>query len=108
MQTVLTNAKLILENEVVTGTIAFDANGITAVDQGKSSLPGAVDLGNSTAGGYVSVDGESIQFANIGAGGFVTLNASGTAPGAEGIAGGSIDAGSTIILSGLTIATKSS
>ncbi len=29
MQTVLTNAKLILENEVVTGTIAFDQNGIT-------------------------------------------------------------------------------
>ena len=41
MQTVLTNAKLILENEVVTGTIAFDATGITAVDQGRSQLPGA-------------------------------------------------------------------
>ena len=27
MQTVLTNAKMILENEVVTGTIAFDAQG---------------------------------------------------------------------------------
>ena len=32
MQTVLTNAKLILEDEIVTGTIAFDETGITAVD----------------------------------------------------------------------------
>jgi alpha-D-ribose 1-methylphosphonate 5-triphosphate diphosphatase len=50
MQTVLTNASLILENEVVTGTIAFDETGITAVDQGRSSLPGAVDVG----GDYVA------------------------------------------------------
>ena len=29
MQTVLTNARLILENDVVSGTIAFDETGIT-------------------------------------------------------------------------------
>ena len=45
MQTILTNARLILENEIVTGTIAFDGSGITAVDQGLSSVPGAVDVG---------------------------------------------------------------
>ena len=45
MQTVLTNARLILEDEVVTGTIAFDETGIASVDQGKSSLPGAIDVG---------------------------------------------------------------
>ena len=44
MQTVLTNARLILENEIVTGTVVFDETGITAVDQGLSSLPSAIDV----------------------------------------------------------------
>ncbi|MBL0916994.1 MAG: hypothetical protein IBJ13_16290, partial [Sphingopyxis sp.] len=52
--------------------------------------PGAVDLGNSTAGGSVFVTGQSIVFNNIDAGFFVGLNATGTATGAEGIRGGSI------------------
>ena len=43
MQTVLTNARLILEDEIVTGTIAFENGVITAVDQGLSALPGAVE-----------------------------------------------------------------
>ena len=66
MQTVLTNAKLILENEVVTGTIAFDANGITAVDQGKSSLPGAIDVGGDyVARNYeaAAIEGRIVQIA---------------------------------------------
>ena len=41
MQTILTNARLILENEVVTGTIVFDETGILAVDGGRSTLSGA-------------------------------------------------------------------
>ena len=94
------------DNDFIASAASF-RTGLNSIITGGNIIvtaPGAVDLGNSTAGGYVSVDGESIQFANIGAGGFVTLNASGTAPGAEGIAGGSIDAGSTISLSGNSIA----
>lgn len=62
MQTVLTNAKLILENEVVTGTIAFDGTGITAVDQGKSSLPGAIDAGGDyVAPGLVEMHTDNME-----------------------------------------------
>ncbi|MCO5089719.1 alpha-D-ribose 1-methylphosphonate 5-triphosphate diphosphatase [Bosea sp. (in: a-proteobacteria)] len=62
MQTVLTNARLILENEVVTGTIAFDATGITAVDQGKTSLPGAIDAGGDyVAPGLVEMHTDNME-----------------------------------------------
>ncbi len=62
MQTVLTNARLILENEVVTGTIAFDANGIAAVDQGRSSLPGAIDVGGDyVAPGLVEMHTDNME-----------------------------------------------
>jgi hypothetical protein len=65
--------------------------------------PGAVDLGNSTAGGFVQVTGQSIAFNNIIAGTTVGLNAGGTAVGAEGIDGGSIDAGGDINLAANSI-----
>jgi alpha-D-ribose 1-methylphosphonate 5-triphosphate diphosphatase len=45
MQTILTNARLILENDVVDGTIVFGDDGIIAVDQGRSQLPHAIDAG---------------------------------------------------------------
>lgn len=62
MQTVLTNAKLILENEVVTGTIAFDATGITAIDQGRSQLPGAIDIGGDyVAPGLVEMHTDNME-----------------------------------------------
>lgn len=62
MQTVLTNARLILENEVVTGTIAFDETGITAVDQGQSSLPGAIDIGGDyVAPGLVEMHTDNME-----------------------------------------------
>ena len=62
MQTVLTNARLILENEIVTGTIAFDENGITAVDQGRSSLPEAIDAqGDYVAPGLVEMHTDNME-----------------------------------------------
>lgn len=62
MQTVLTNARLILENEVVTGTIAFDETGITAVDQGQSSLPDAIDAGGDyVAPGLVEMHTDNME-----------------------------------------------
>ena len=65
--------------------------------------PGAVDLGNSTAGGFVQANGQSILFNNIDAGGSVSLTATGNTAGAEGITGGSIDAGSSINLNATRI-----
>ena len=66
--------------------------------------PGAVDLGNSSAGGFVQVTGQSIVFNNVDAGLNVNLFADGTAAGAEGIRGGSIDAGGDTTLFGNSIA----
>lgn len=66
--------------------------------------PGAVDLGNSSAGGFVQVSGQSIAFNTIDAGLTVGLSANGTAPGAEGISGGSIAAGGDINLLANSIA----
>ncbi|NIJ35588.1 hypothetical protein FHR22_000237 [Sphingopyxis panaciterrae] len=66
--------------------------------------PGAVDLGNSTAGGFVSVNGQSIAFNAITAGTTVGLNATGTAAGAEGITGVNISSGGAITLNGDSIA----
>ena len=45
MEIVLTNARLVLEDEVVDGSIAFGPEGIRAVDSGPSRLPGAIDAG---------------------------------------------------------------
>jgi len=62
MPTILTNAKLILEDEVVSGTIAFDESGILAVDQGKSSLPGAIDAkGDYVAPGLVEMHTDNME-----------------------------------------------
>jgi len=67
------------------------------------TAPGSVNLGNSTAGGSVSVSGQSIDFNNIDAGSSVDLTASGTNAGAEGIRGGSLTAGSSIFLNANSI-----
>ncbi len=62
MQTVLTNARLILESEVVTGTIAFDETGITAIDHGRSGLPGAIDVqGDYVAPGLVEMHTDNME-----------------------------------------------
>jgi len=62
MSTILTNARLILEDEVVTGTIAFDEGGIRSVDQGKSSLPEAIDVqGDYVAPGLVEMHTDNME-----------------------------------------------
>ena len=50
METILTNARLVLDDEVVDGTIVLGPGGIRAVDMGPSRLPGALDVG----GDYVT------------------------------------------------------
>ncbi len=62
MSTILTNARLILEDEVVTGTIAFDESGISSVDQGRSSLPEAIDVqGDYVAPGLVEMHTDNME-----------------------------------------------
>ena len=90
-----------------TATAASFATGLNSIITGgdiQITSPGAVDLGNSSAGGFVQVSGQSIAFNNIDAGLSVGLSAEGTAPGAEGINGGSITAGGDINLFANSIA----
>lgn len=90
-----------------TATAASFRTGLNSIITGGDIVvtsPGAVDLGNSTAGGFVQVAGQSIAFNNIDAGTTVALNANGTAAGAQGINGGSITAGGGITLVGNSIA----
>ncbi|HET6524064.1 hypothetical protein [Sphingopyxis sp.] len=90
-----------------TANAASFATGLNSIITGGDidiSSPGAVDLGNSSAGGFVQVSGQSIVFNSIDAGLSVSLSADGTAPGAEGISGGSIAAGGNINLFANSIA----
>jgi alpha-D-ribose 1-methylphosphonate 5-triphosphate diphosphatase len=62
MQTILTNARLILESEVVSGTIVFDEAGIVSVDQGRSQLPAAIDAnGDYVAPGLVEMHTDNAE-----------------------------------------------
>lgn len=62
MATILSNARLILENEVVTGTIVFDETGILSVDQGVTGLPGAIDVGGDyVAPGLVEMHTDNME-----------------------------------------------
>lgn len=42
---VFSNARIVLESEVIRGTLAFDRSGIIGLSQGRSSLPQAIDVG---------------------------------------------------------------
>ncbi|UNU43436.1 hypothetical protein EAO27_12460 [Sphingopyxis sp. YF1] len=85
------------------GSFATGPNSIITGGDIDITAVGAVDLGNSSAGGFVSVNGQSIVFDTITAGTTVGLNATGTAPGAEGILGNGIDAGGNVTLVGNSI-----
>ncbi|AQA00402.1 hypothetical protein BWQ93_19540 [Sphingopyxis sp. QXT-31] len=61
---------------------------------------GAVDLGNSQAGGFIAVTGQSIVFNEIDAGTTVGLTATGVVPGGDAILGNRIDAGDNVTLTG--------
>ena len=74
------------------GSFATGLNSIITGGNIDIVSPGAVDLGNSSAGGFVQVSGQSIAFNNIDAGLTVNLSA------AEGIDGGAIAGGGDITL----------
>ena len=60
---VLTNAKLVLEGEIVDGTIVFDASGsIAQIDTGSSALPSAVDCeGDFVMPGLVELHTDNVE-----------------------------------------------
>jgi alpha-D-ribose 1-methylphosphonate 5-triphosphate diphosphatase len=61
-ETVLTNARLILEDEEISGTLSFDAAGIRAIDHGRSSLPGAIDCeGDLIVPGLVEIHTDNLE-----------------------------------------------
>ncbi len=62
MQTILTNARLILDDEVVAGTVVIAGNRIHAVDTGRSTQPGAVDLdGDYLAPGLIEMHTDNAE-----------------------------------------------
>lgn len=61
-ETILTNAKLVLENEIVQGTLVFDSAGIRSVDQGGSRVAGALDMeGDYVAPGLVEMHTDNME-----------------------------------------------
>jgi alpha-D-ribose 1-methylphosphonate 5-triphosphate diphosphatase len=62
MQTILTNATLVLDNETINGTISFDPTGIQSIDQGRSSLPAAIDVGGDfVAPGLIEMHTDNLE-----------------------------------------------
>ena len=62
MTTILTNARLILQNEIIDGTLAFDATGLRSIDHGRSSLPVAIDAeGDFVAPGLIEMHTDNLE-----------------------------------------------
>jgi alpha-D-ribose 1-methylphosphonate 5-triphosphate diphosphatase len=62
MQTILTNARLVLDDRVVAGTLVHDEGVIVAIDEGRSSAPGAIDLeGDLLAPGLIEVHTDNLE-----------------------------------------------
>lgn len=62
METVLTNARVVLEDEVLLGTVSFDEGGIRAVERGISSLAGALDAGGDyVAPGLIEMHTDNLE-----------------------------------------------
>lgn len=61
-ETILTNAKIILEDDVINGTIRFDQNGICAIDAGNTSVHSAIDVnGDFVAPGIVEMHTDNME-----------------------------------------------
>ncbi|MEL6997051.1 MAG: alpha-D-ribose 1-methylphosphonate 5-triphosphate diphosphatase [Pseudomonadota bacterium] len=61
-ETVLTNARLVLEDEVIGGSVRVVAGRIAEVAQGRSSVPGAIDCeGNYLAPGLVELHTDNLE-----------------------------------------------
>lgn len=61
-ETVLTNAKLILENEVIEGTLRFAGGTIVEAQPGASTVPGAIDCaGDFVAPGLIEMHTDNLE-----------------------------------------------
>ena len=61
-QTLLRNARLVLDNEIVAGTLTFNQDGITAFNPGATSARGALDLdGDLLAPGLVEMHTDNLE-----------------------------------------------
>ena len=61
-ETVLKNAQIVLDEEVITGTVAINGGTITGVATGSSGLPGAIDLdGDYLIPGLVELHTDNIE-----------------------------------------------
>ncbi|MDO9441227.1 MAG: alpha-D-ribose 1-methylphosphonate 5-triphosphate diphosphatase [Beijerinckiaceae bacterium] len=61
-ETILTNARLVFENELVLGTLVFEGERIVSVDTGRSSLPAAHDLdGDFLAAGLIEMHTDNME-----------------------------------------------
>jgi alpha-D-ribose 1-methylphosphonate 5-triphosphate diphosphatase len=61
-RTVLRNARLVLDDEIVVGTLAFNQDGIIAVDHGATSARGALDAdGDLLAPGLVEMHTDNLE-----------------------------------------------
>ncbi len=59
---ILTNVRLVIENEIVPGTIEFDETGIISIDSGRCMLPAAVDgEGDILAPGLVEMHTDNLE-----------------------------------------------
>ncbi|MEM8690020.1 MAG: alpha-D-ribose 1-methylphosphonate 5-triphosphate diphosphatase [Pseudomonadota bacterium] len=61
-ETIWTNARLVLSDEIVRGTIAFGCGGITGILPGRSKLPGAIDVeGDFVVPGLVELHTDNVE-----------------------------------------------
>jgi alpha-D-ribose 1-methylphosphonate 5-triphosphate diphosphatase len=62
METIITNARLVLDDEVVEGTIAFGPDGIRSIDTGRSGLPAAIDAdGDLVTPGLIEMHTDNLE-----------------------------------------------
>lgn len=62
METIITNARLILDDEIVDGTVCFDAGGIRDVGAGPSSIAAAIDAaGDYVAPGLIEMHTDNLE-----------------------------------------------
>lgn len=62
METILTNARIVLDDAIVDGTVVFDAGTLRAVDEGRSQLSQAVDCeGAYLAPGLIDLHTDALE-----------------------------------------------